>query len=411
MIIYDNIHGYITVDDLAKSIIDTPEFKRMQNIHQTGILYMVFPSATHTRFEHSIGTYHLAKLMIKKLSEKHPELNITDEIIMLVSIAGLCHDLGHLIYSHLFDECFLKKLDNYNELKQLTKNVHHENRSCFLLNYIVNTYNVCLSKNQLNVINDLINPSESNYNNWDKKYQIGEWIFQIISNPITSIDVDKFDYLLRDTHSVGLKFSFNYSRIIEDARIIDNNICYSSNCSEDIYHMFFIRYRLHHQIYNHKAVKSLEILIIKILFEINKEINLVEYILDVDKMCLLTDPFIWFQQNNKNIKELILNIHNRNIPKLIYEDISLEYKIYYNIECILKKKFDIDKYEIIRFTIGYDKYNNPLNNIKFYNNKTNQIISDNNNNYLLFNHCYEYFYRIYCTDVNYYEKMKNIINI
>ena len=106
---------------------------------------------------------------------------------------------------------------------------------------------------------------------WPKKYKVGKWIFQIISNPLNSIDVDKFDYLLRDTQAVGLKLSFNYSRIIGEARVIDKKICYSSQCSEDIYHMFFIRYRLYRQIYNHKAVKAIEILIIKILFELEKE--------------------------------------------------------------------------------------------------------------------------------------------
>ena len=62
MILYDNIHGYIDIDEIASSIIDTPIFQRLRNIHQTGVLYLVFPSACHSRFEHSIGTYHLSKL-------------------------------------------------------------------------------------------------------------------------------------------------------------------------------------------------------------------------------------------------------------------------------------------------------------------------------------------------------------
>ena len=109
MIIYDNIHGYISIDSIACSIIDTPIFQRLRNIHQTGVLYLVFPTATHTRFEHSIGTYHLATQLITNISNKQPELNITTEIIKLVGIAGLCHDLGHLMFSHLFDDYFLQR--------------------------------------------------------------------------------------------------------------------------------------------------------------------------------------------------------------------------------------------------------------------------------------------------------------
>ena len=105
--IYDNIHGDINIDPIAQSIIDTPEFQRLRYIHQTGVLYLVYPTAVHSRFEHSLGVYHLGIIMIKKLKEKHPEININSEIILMVGIAGLCHDLGHLLFSHLFDDYFL----------------------------------------------------------------------------------------------------------------------------------------------------------------------------------------------------------------------------------------------------------------------------------------------------------------
>ena len=98
MLIYDNIHGYIKLSKIALKIVNTPVFQRLRHIHQTGILYLVFPTATHTRFEHSIGTYHLATKLITKIAKKQPELKVTDDIIELVGIAGLCHDLGHLMF-------------------------------------------------------------------------------------------------------------------------------------------------------------------------------------------------------------------------------------------------------------------------------------------------------------------------
>ena len=85
MIIYDNIHGYIKVDTIATSIINTPIFQRLRNIHQTGILYYVFPTATHTRFEHSIGTYHLATFMISSIAKKQPELKTPVNSILIYS--------------------------------------------------------------------------------------------------------------------------------------------------------------------------------------------------------------------------------------------------------------------------------------------------------------------------------------
>ena len=406
--IYDNIHGDIHIDPIAQSIIDTPEFQRLRYIHQTGVLYLVFPTAVHSRFEHSLGVYHLGTMMIKKLKEKHPEINISNEIILLVSIAGLCHDLGHLLFSHLFDDYFLEKLPNYNELKNITKNVVHENRSIFLLNHIVEKYNINLNKDQLKVIADLINPKDAKYTKWKSKYQIGEWIMQIISNPINSIDVDKFDYLTRDTKAVGLKYNFNYKRIINDVKIINDKLCYSSQCSEDIYQMFFIRYRLHRQIYNHKTVKAIEILIINLLFEIEKEHQISNYILDADNMIKLVDHFIWNYNN-----DIISKIYFRKIPKLVYQNVSLVPIIF--DENKIKEKFCDDNYCIIRYKAGYvgGKSTNPLNKIIFYNIEDNKIISDNKvkSFSLLINQKFqEYFLNIYCTNLDLVNNMNEYFN-
>ena len=401
MIYHDNIHGYIKIDDIATSIIDTPVFQRLRNIHQTGILYLVFPTVTHSRFEHSIGTYYLAMKMISNISKKQPELKITDEIIMLVGISGLCHDLGHLLFSHLFDDCFLKKLPHIEELKKQTKNTIHENRSIFLLKYLIKQYNIKLNKEQVTIICDLIHPKEAEYNDWNKKYQIGQWIFQIISNNVNSIDVDKFDYIVRDTQASGLKFNFDSSRIIEDALVIDNKICYSQQCSEDIYHMFFIRYRLHRQIYNHKAVKAIEILIVKLLFQLEKELNISNYILDADKMLELVDSFIWHHKINDTIKQIIHNIETRQIPKMVYQDISL-YPIHFD-ECKVKENFSSDSYYIVKFNVGYvGNKINPLKNISFYNFKNKKIIHNNKIkefSLLITQKHKEYFIRIYCLDL------------
>jgi HD superfamily phosphohydrolase len=407
MLIHDNIHGYIKLDETAAKIVDTDIFQRLRNIHQTGILYLVFPTATHSRFEHSIGTYHLATKMITNIAHNQPELNISNEMIQLVGIAGLCHDLGHLLFSHLFDDLFLPFLPNYKELEQMTNNIHHENRSINLLNHMVETNNIDLTKEQLKVICDLIDPKHSEYNKWNKRYQVGKWIFQIVSNPLNSIDVDKFDYLLRDTQAVGMKIGFDHTRIINDARVIDKKLCYSSQCSEDIYHMFFVRYRLYRQIYNHKAVKAIEILIVKLLFEIEKEHKISEYILVPEKMIELVDFFIWQKSSNPIICDIIKTINQRKLPKMVYQSISISH-IEFD-ESKLIEKFSKDKYEIIRFKVGYvgGKSQNPLNHINFYNIKNNMVISENKvkDFSLLINQKYqEYFLRVYCTDLTQLEE-------
>ena len=413
MNIYDNIHGHISIDPISEKIINTPEFQRLRYIHQTGLLYLVFPTANHSRFEHSIGTYHLATKMITQLSTSQPELGINKEIILLVGIAGLCHDLGHLLFSHLFDDLFLPNLPNYQELCKKTPFVTHEARSIGLLEYIVKKYDIELNKDQLKVIGDLINPKESKYSKWKPKYMIGKWIFQIVSNPLNSIDVDKFDYLTRDTRAVGLKMGFEYSRIIMDARVINDNICYSSYCNDDIYNMFFLRYRLHRQIYNHKVEKAIEIMIIDLLNLIEKELNISKYILEPELMIELVDSFVMsstLAKTNKDIKLLLDKISMRKFPKIVYQDISLLKKDIKSFESGL----DLSQIKIIQFSAGYvGSKANPLKSVQFYSPKTMELIPESKirNFSLLINQRHrEYFTRIYCLDLENYETIYNTIS-
>ena len=103
MEVYDIIHGNIMIDPLATRIINTEEFQRLRNIKQLGCCNYVFPSAVHTRFEHSIGVYHLASKYIEILKK---EIQFTENQIKCILCAALIHDLGHGPYSHLFDELF-----------------------------------------------------------------------------------------------------------------------------------------------------------------------------------------------------------------------------------------------------------------------------------------------------------------
>eukprot|EP00057_Strongylocentrotus_purpuratus_P006001 XP_011660475.1 PREDICTED: deoxynucleoside triphosphate triphosphohydrolase SAMHD1-like [Strongylocentrotus purpuratus] len=106
----DSVHGHIDFDPLLIKIIDTPQFQRLRFIKQLGCSYFVFPGAAHNRFEHSLGVCYLARELVLSLQRKQPELEITDKDILCVQIAGLCHDLGHGPFSHMFDLFFIPKV-------------------------------------------------------------------------------------------------------------------------------------------------------------------------------------------------------------------------------------------------------------------------------------------------------------
>ena len=111
--IYDPVHGFITITPLMQNIIDTPEFQRLRDLKQLGAVHYVYPSATHTRFEHSLGVSHLAGIMAENLIQYASLHNTPEEIysevinkektIELCRIAGLIHDIGHGPFSHLYD--------------------------------------------------------------------------------------------------------------------------------------------------------------------------------------------------------------------------------------------------------------------------------------------------------------------
>ncbi len=88
----DPIHGYMEFDPLLVRIIHTPYFQRLKDIKQLGASYWIFPGASHNRFEHSLGTAHLAGMMIERLRDVHKdEEYVTDEDVLCVKIAALCH--------------------------------------------------------------------------------------------------------------------------------------------------------------------------------------------------------------------------------------------------------------------------------------------------------------------------------
>ncbi|XP_050956475.1 deoxynucleoside triphosphate triphosphohydrolase SAMHD1-like, partial [Labeo rohita] len=123
----DPIHGQIELHPLLVKMIDTPQFQRLRFIKQLGTKYLVYPGATHTRFEHSLGVAYLAGCLLKTLHENQPELNITKQDFLCVQIAALCHDMGHGPFSHLFDAMFIPEVqpDKHWEHEKASVDMFH----------------------------------------------------------------------------------------------------------------------------------------------------------------------------------------------------------------------------------------------------------------------------------------------
>jgi deoxynucleoside triphosphate triphosphohydrolase SAMHD1 len=244
--IHDSIHGQIQLDDYCLKVMDTVQFQRLRDLKQLGAAYFVYPGGSHNRFEHSLGVCHLAGTLMEKLKVSQPELEITHDDVMCVKLAGLCHDLGHGPFSHVFDTEFIPRA-------RPGRPWTHEQGSEMMLEYLIEDNHIDLDRQQIQLIKDLINgiPKSSSYEVASER----GFLFDVVANKRNSVDVDKFDYLSRDCHNLGFKSGYDFSRLMNFNRVIDGRICFHSKEVYNVYEMFHTRFTLFKRVYKHRVGK------------------------------------------------------------------------------------------------------------------------------------------------------------
>ena len=390
------LYGFINITQRMGFIIDTPEFKRLHNLRQLGATYLVYPSANHTRFEHSLGVSHLAKKLLLSLKEKNPDKNITDELIELVQIAGLIHDIGHGPFSHLYDDYIIGEND-----------MEHEERGIEIFKKMVKENTMPFTEDEVTFITSLINPNENVKNNW---------LFQIVANKYCSIDVDKIDYIQRDSYHLGFGLSEKYERLITmcDIKDFEGNtvLVWPDKLQDEIISLFETRYRLHKKVYHHHTVKSCEYIITDILNNIISNSNLqFKYLYDD----IISFPF------TQTIRELKDKLDKRELPKMIGEKIvtvnnnnkdkqeDIEARLNEIINMLTND--GITNRGIMKCKIGFISGNgeNPLKNVVYFNkNKQNAYKTENYSSFMAPKNCQEYIYRIYIDNENDLDKAKQL---
>lgn len=231
--IRDPLYGFIDLSELEIKIIDTPVFRRLHNIKQLSHAYLVYPSAVHTRFEHSLGATHLAEQVSR-------QLEFTDEVREIVRLAALLHDVGHGPFSHLFEEV----LTNVNGAK-----VDHD----FISTLIIRT-----NKEIVSILGDKTKKIASLLEHklvdgWDAA--ISTLASEVVSS---ALDVDKLDYLRRDSYHIGVAYGqFDLARIIHTLTSTpgprEKRLCVKSKGKDSIENYRLGRYLMHAQVYKHHA--------------------------------------------------------------------------------------------------------------------------------------------------------------
>lgn len=234
MLIKDVIYRFVTVPSLCRAFMDTAEFNRLRNIKQLGLAHLVYPSATHSRFEHSIGVMHLAG----KVADV---LNISGREKDLLQLAAMFHDVGHVALSHLFDYILIEK-------KVAPNLSHHEHRSIFILGQINQRLKLLTAEEETIIAKMILGDNT----NTDKPY-----LFEIVSNKVFGLDVDRLDYLQRDMYHVSMP-CFQADYIIENLRIRNGHLSILSKALPEIEMMYEARRRLLLLVCRHKAVCKAE---------------------------------------------------------------------------------------------------------------------------------------------------------
>ncbi|GAB1609647.1 deoxynucleoside triphosphate triphosphohydrolase SAMHD1 homolog [Argonauta hians] len=339
----DAIHGCMTFLPLCMDIMNTVQFLRLRNIKQMGLCYYIYPSASHNRFEHCLGTCYIGGKMIRHLikeqQSKGCDPGLNERHILCVEIAGLCHDLGHAPFSHIFEK-IIKENTGYHW--------EHEETSCKMFQHLVDQnphIKKKLSPDEIELIKCLIT-GES------KGRKEPKYIFQIINNKLNGIDVDKWDYIARDSYYVGLGNSFRYERMLKFSKVINGNICYRDKTVVNFYEMFYSRYRLYKKICYHKKVILINNLFEKAMKDAFDKLNIREKINDMKQFTYFTD----------SILEKIFNSKDKNLAgakEILNDLITIPY-----IEVDEHSGEDV---EVCNSKVGFtSKKVNPLLDILFY---------------------------------------------
>jgi HD superfamily phosphohydrolase len=234
-IIRDPLWNNITLDDLAIRLVDTRAFQRLRYVRQLGLAYLVYPGATHTRFEHALGTWHLAGRTLDMLQARGELRGDGERDARVVAAAALLHDIGHYPFSHALEEIGAP---------------HHEDVAGALLTR--------------GEIADVLREEVAK----DAPERVVELIRGKSASPLQglisgSLDLDKIEYLKRDALMCGVPYGeIDVDRLIHSMTLVEDpvsgrtHVGVSEKGLSALESLLFAKYQMYRNVYWHHAVRS-----------------------------------------------------------------------------------------------------------------------------------------------------------
>ncbi|KAL9401135.1 hypothetical protein Peur_004984 [Populus x canadensis] len=312
----DNVHGNIYLDPLSLKFVDTEQFQRLRDLKQLGLTYMVYPGAVHSRFEHSLGVFSLAGEAVHRIkAQQGSELGIDNLDIQTVKLAGLLHDVGHGPFSHMFEREFLRQIPH--GIKWC-----HEDMSVRMIDHIVDFHHIDIDAECLKKAKEMVIASTEHVSH--KSVNEKHFLYDIVANGRNGIDVDKFDYIVRDSRACGLGCSFQIERLMDSMRVMGDEICYRDKDYLTIYKLFSSRADLHRTVYTHAKVKAIEMMFVESLIKADGYLQISSKIQDPAEFWKIDDSIlktieISHDQELKEARDLILRIRRRDLYQFCNE--------------------------------------------------------------------------------------------
>lgn len=313
VLIRDPLWDTIRLDDQAVRIVDSPSFQRLRYIRQLGLAHLVYPGATHTRFDHAIGVYHLTHQAIRLLRAQKlfEEIAVTDTLV--IPYAGLLHDIGHYPFSHALEE-----------LEQDLIPGHHE----ALVGHFLGDREVRGALD--NVVEDGASAIEALVRGRSENPLQG-----LVSG---SLDLDKIDYLKRDAQFCGVPYGqVDVDRLLHSLTIVRDpvsgrlEIGVHEKGVASLESLLFAKYQMFRNVYWHHAVRAATVMYKRIVAD-----ALECGLLNSEELVGQTDEGILFQMElgtpascndtgiAQRVREGVRQLRSRNLPKRVAEVVAAE---------------------------------------------------------------------------------------
>jgi hypothetical protein len=293
--IKDPVHGYVYITENEKEIIDSYTVQRLRRLRQLAGAEYVYPGANHTRFEHSVGVMYLAGRVVE-----NPNISkyISEEDAEMVKIAAVLHDVGHGPFSHVFEHLLIKELDKTHEditswiiekgeLKDALSNMGYKPKDVGKL-----------------AIGKLHKPKKA-------------FLDQIISS---AVDVDKLDFIVRDTHHTGAEYGYiDIFRLIHALDVLDENLAVDLGALSALESLIIARIGSFKSIYFHRVGRAAQIMLAMAMEKANEELGLTDF-KTPEEYLAMDDYTVWTALKKcRKSSGIMRNLERRRMVKCAYE--------------------------------------------------------------------------------------------